>query len=207
MISFNKIGSYGHLGNQMFQYAGLRGISHNRNFEWCLPPKELFGVGYSTRSSIYECFDLSSVKEQNINSLEQPNVEESGYGFDENIFYNCPDNVNINGFFQSYKYFINIKNEIKKDFSFKKEIVDSIPEIGEYACLHLRRTDYVSNNSYKELNWDYYSNALSGVPEQIPVIIISDDPDWCMQQEVFKNSRYVFSEKYSISRSLCNVQV
>ena len=29
-ISYNQLGSNGRLGNQMFQYAGLRGIAANR---------------------------------------------------------------------------------------------------------------------------------------------------------------------------------
>ena len=30
MLSFNKLGKSGRLGNQMFQYAALRGIAANR---------------------------------------------------------------------------------------------------------------------------------------------------------------------------------
>ena len=32
-ISYNRLGSNGRLGNQMFQYAGLRGIAANRGFD------------------------------------------------------------------------------------------------------------------------------------------------------------------------------
>ena len=33
-ISYNQLGSNGRLGNQMFQYAGLRGIASNLNYDW-----------------------------------------------------------------------------------------------------------------------------------------------------------------------------
>ena len=31
-------------------------------------------------------------------------VEEASYEFDENLFNNCPDNVNLEGFYQTEKY-------------------------------------------------------------------------------------------------------
>jgi len=33
MLSFNKLGKSGRLGNQMFQYATIRGISANKNYD------------------------------------------------------------------------------------------------------------------------------------------------------------------------------
>ena len=39
-ISYNQLGSNGRLGNQMFQYAGLRGIASNLNYDWLIPPQD-----------------------------------------------------------------------------------------------------------------------------------------------------------------------
>jgi len=36
-ISFNRLGNDGRLGNQMFQYAFLRGVAKNRKFDWMIP--------------------------------------------------------------------------------------------------------------------------------------------------------------------------
>ena len=36
-ISFNRLGNDGRLGNQMFQYAFLRGVAKNREFDWMIP--------------------------------------------------------------------------------------------------------------------------------------------------------------------------
>ena len=44
MLSFNKLGKSGRLGNQMFQYAALRGIAANRGFDWVVPPPGTSGV-------------------------------------------------------------------------------------------------------------------------------------------------------------------
>ena len=36
-ISFQGLGNEGRLGNQMFQYAFVRGVAHNRGFDWIVP--------------------------------------------------------------------------------------------------------------------------------------------------------------------------
>jgi hypothetical protein len=37
MIGFDYLGKMGRLCNQMFQYAATKGISMNRDFEFCIP--------------------------------------------------------------------------------------------------------------------------------------------------------------------------
>ena len=37
MIGFNHLGRLGRFGNQMFQYAALRGIAANNQTNFCLP--------------------------------------------------------------------------------------------------------------------------------------------------------------------------
>ena len=38
MIGFNALGQLGRLGNQMFQFAALKGIARQRGFNFCFPP-------------------------------------------------------------------------------------------------------------------------------------------------------------------------
>jgi hypothetical protein len=38
MIGFDALGKLGRLGNQMFQYASLKGIARNRGYDYCIPP-------------------------------------------------------------------------------------------------------------------------------------------------------------------------
>ena len=40
MLAFNQIGNLGRLGNQMFQYAAVRGIAAMRGYEFGIPPFE-----------------------------------------------------------------------------------------------------------------------------------------------------------------------
>ena len=44
MLAFNNIGSLGRLGNQMFEYAALRGIAKQQGYEWMIPPPERKGI-------------------------------------------------------------------------------------------------------------------------------------------------------------------
>ena len=55
MIGFNNLGNMGRLGNQMFEYAALRGIAANKGYDWCIPPFHIKGIeNYSfLRTSIY----------------------------------------------------------------------------------------------------------------------------------------------------------
>ena len=39
MIGFDHIGTMGRLGNQMFQYAALKGIAAHRGYEYTIPPE------------------------------------------------------------------------------------------------------------------------------------------------------------------------
>ncbi|MEY3920048.1 MAG: Prochlorococcus phage, partial [Actinomycetota bacterium] len=89
MISFNNLGNLGRLANQMFQYASIKGIAKNRGYEFCIPPKESFGINdllvRGSDTTLYDCFNLTDV---NKDIIINPIVQESGFHFDENIFNN-----------------------------------------------------------------------------------------------------------------------
>ena len=56
MLAFNHLGSLGRLGNQMFEYAALRGIAAYHGYEWCIPPSDRKGI---ENYSLHECFNLA----------------------------------------------------------------------------------------------------------------------------------------------------
>ena len=41
MIGFNALGQLGRLGNQMFQFAALKGIARHHGYQFCFPPSEI----------------------------------------------------------------------------------------------------------------------------------------------------------------------
>lgn len=211
MISFNTLGNLGRLGNQMFQYASLKGIANNRNMEFSIPPKSIFGhIDIAVKKSdatLYDCFDLINV---NQNICNYPRVIESSFSFDENLYNTCPSSVDLFGYFQTEKYFINIESEIRKDFTFKDEIYNIAKETftelffdKDVISLHVRRGDYVLNSNHPVQSLEYYRQALSNFDDNIPVIIFSDDPYWCNEQELFESDRFTISYGNDTKIDLC----
>jgi hypothetical protein len=207
MIGFNHLGLLGRLGNQMFQYAALKGIAANNNYTICIPPSK--GKDEWREHQLFNCFNLSTINSLNIQYIdpERPIVTEKFFSFDEDLFNNCPDWVTIQGFFQTEKYFKHIKEDIKKDFSFRQDILisskEAISELNDPISLHIRRTDYLTNPNHSSLSLEYYENALKKFDSDKTVIIFSDDPSWAYQQSLFSDNRFVVSEGQSNYMDLC----
>lgn len=210
MLSFNYLGNLGRLGNQMFQYASLKGIAKNNQYDFIIPSKNFFGTVDSNVKKgicIYDCFELSSF---NIGITQYETLGESTFGFDKNIYNNCPDNRDLLGYFQCEKYFENIEQEIRKDFTFKNDIIEVSNEIFEQLfentkviSLHVRRGDYLTNPNHPIQSLEYYQSALSYFDSNLSVIIFSDDPQWCDQQEIFQPDRFFISEEGDTAVDLC----
>lgn len=211
MISFNQLGNLGRLGNQMFQYASLRGIAANKGFDFCIPPKETFGVSdlnvKESDSNIHNTFDL---KKYNQNLSNYKIIQESGYHFNEHLFNSCEDNVDLFGYFQSEKYFKDIETEIRNDFCFSNQLVKDCSEFleeldsnREVISLHIRRGDYLNLQPFHPTPpIEYYAEALKQFPK-VSVLIFSDDSDWCMNQELFDDDRYLISSSNTSDFDMC----
>ena len=187
MLAFNQIGNLGRLGNQMFEYAAVRGIAAHHEYDWCIPPFNIKGI---ENYSLSNCFKLESVFENNLSIRENFSyVQERFFHFDQELFDNCPDNVSLHGFFQTEKYF------------------------QDPIFLHVRRGDpnLVDPRGFK---WsytqcgeqhpvqplEYYEKALAEFDDEQPVIVFSDSPEWVKEQEFFSGDRFLISEpqeKYS----------
>jgi len=119
MITIGCLGSKGLLGNQMFQYAALRTISKKFGYQYCLPPTEMFQLD-KKHLNLIDCFKLNDEEHKDLNLYK---IKLNTPGFDEEIFNKCPDNIDIDGYFQDIKYFENNSEDIKKSFTLKKNIV------------------------------------------------------------------------------------
>lgn len=204
MISFNRLGNLGHLGNQMFQYASLKGISHKNNTDFCIPHKEDFGKYYPVKSILDNCFNI----ECNRGISHFTSMMEPKFCFDE-TFFNIDKDLDIFGYFQSEKYFKHIEEDIRKDFTFLPDIYDlsrdffeSLDEV-DILSLHIRRCDYTSNPNHPVQSLEYYESALKYFPKDITVLIFSDDPNWCKDQSLFSDDRFLISEGNDCYSDLC----
>ena len=201
-ISYNRLGSNGRLGNQMFQYAGLRGIAANRGYDWVIPRPDSYG---DSNYGLFDCFEMGSVEEKNFGKLNAPSIATGQFHFSQDFFDGCPDNTNLHDYFTTEKYFANIKDVIRKDFTFKKEILEPCKEIVDELenpiFMHVRRGDYIVNPSAHPMcPISYYEKALELFDENSPVLVFSDSIEWCKEQEFFQGDRFMLSEydeKYS----------
>jgi len=190
MISFSNLGSLGRLGNQMFQYAALKGIAEHNSTDYCLP----------SDTSLHKCFQIPKKDTE----IFYPTIKEESYEFNENIF-SCSEG-DLYGFFQTEKYFYHIEEELRKDFRFYDIIFNSCSHYRkhilseEVAALHIRRGDYITDPNFVLLELDYYIKALKYFPD-LEIMILSDDINWC--REHFVGKRFKFSSSNDPFIDLC----
>jgi len=209
MLAFNHIGSLGRLGNQMFEYAALRGIAAHHDYDWCIPPPDRKGI---ENYSLHECFELSPERKEGVIE-EFQYVQEPHFHFSKEVFEQCPDNMSLYGFFQSWRYFNHIKDVIRKDFTFHKEHLIPCQEMmqelegQEPIMLHVRRGD-PNLTDVRGFKWSYtqcgsmhpvqsiayYEKALSKFDPRQPVVVFSDSVEWVKEQEFFSGDRFLISE-------------
>ena len=212
MLSFNHIGNLGRLANQMFQYASLKGIARNRGYDFCIPPRNVFGqIDELVRGdylTIYDVFDIEN--NNNIQISKNPILHERDHDFDEKLFRSCPDNVDLLGYYQTSKYFDHIKDEIKKDFTFSNEVetvcsemFETIKDGKKVIALHIRRTDYTVNPNHPLQSMEYYELALKHFDKNTNLLVFSDDPEWCQQQELFADDSIMISQGNDADIDLC----
>ena len=198
MIGHSKIGNNGRLGNQMFQYASLRGIAAINGYDWCIPGED---VSHKDNYGLFETFELVHVKPENINTnFEGPFFVEKQHNFIEDLFTKCPDGIDLYGYYQTEKYFSHIAQEIREDFTFRKdyllpcqEYIDSLPSPPIF--LHIRQSDNIGREEYHPiLPIKFFEDALKEFPEETPCFVFTDDLEWCKKQEFFKQERFLFNE-------------
>ena len=194
MISFERLGYFGRLGNQMFQYAALVGFAKASNQSWGIPERnsneiEIGGLGYKEKMNLNEVFNLDYEKEINPDKR-----------FNENgSLVSLPENTDIMGYFQSEQYFNHCKDFVKEQFTFKSECVDKCQKYfkennvdpNQYASVHVRRGDYVTLNGPILLSEDYYETSMR-VLGDMKFMVFSDDIDWCKSNRLFSNENCIF---------------
>lgn len=211
---------YGGLGNQMFQYACGRALSLQNGSELILEVSDLLTIN----RNIYRPFSLShfnhkgvvaDVKAYSLRSvvrLLQRFIGQSLYrqfyvGYHPRV-HSMHGNVYLNGYFQSERYFTNIADTIRSDFTLREKLTGKAAEFEhrvmndpDSASLHVRRGDFVNHSSFRDLaNKDYYVRAITKMRERVPnarFYIFSDDIAWCKDNlELPSDSVFVSSPDF-----------
>jgi hypothetical protein len=200
MIGFNFLGKLGQLGNQMFQYAAAMGVARQLDVPFSIPKhNEVIddGLGNKLRIELFEVFKLVP---DNIGYVSGIDIQEQTFEFDPKFFSLENKNVyNLIGFFQSEEYFKHSEEEVRKNFEFvdyiQDDCKDMVDVVKDSVALHIRRGDYLINSqNHYNLTLDYYQEALSHFDKDQQVIIFSDDSQWCKEQKIFLEDRFLVSE-------------
>ncbi len=223
MIGYDRLGTNGRFGNQLFQYAALRGIAAHHGYEFCIPPDDHhtyanYGMHHpfklphlkhqgfvNKNNSPQAMYSYESLKQLNAST---ENVKESVYYFDEDLFNNFQDGTNLDGFCQTEKYFKHIEDEIREDFAFKDDILEPCNEFistfENILFLHVRRGDNVGREEYyRMMTFDYYKRALEHFDDDAYVLVCSDDPEWCAEQDFFADDRFLVNTDVPKYDHLC----
>lgn len=181
------------LGNQLFQFAALRAVGLCTGYEIRVPSSRDLRLSLfpNCEYRVLGPFDAKVL----IHTYEQP-----GFGFDPEVF-QIPDNTNLEGHFQSEKFFKDFELTIRHDFTFESQIITNARTIlmridqslDHLVSMHVRRGDYVAKpNTHPVLPLTYYKHAMSLFPADAKFILLSDDLEWCKQK--FLESNIYFAD-------------
>jgi hypothetical protein len=115
-------------------------------------------------------------------------IVEKYFNYQSDVF-DISDNIFIRGFWQSEKYFLEYRNTILQEFSFKSKLSEKnlatkkIIQSGTSVSIHVRRGDYISNPSANKvhgvLNENYYKRAIDKLDiDGALFVFFSDDANW-----------------------------
>ncbi len=202
----------GGLGNQMFQYACGRRLSLLHNTKLIIDTKFIEDRtqrdNFTFRDYELKIFNNISVQISDLKMLERyyktdlysrilkkmlyPKIlSEQGREFNARVL-SAGSSLYLIGYWQSEKYFLDIKDVLKKDFEFpsidENEYINTISKsIAESnsISIHIRRGDYVKNqfakSIYTTLSNDYYQKAINYCNKKVKearFFIFSDDPQY-----------------------------
>jgi len=188
----------GGLGNQLFQYAIGRYLA------------EVHGTEVKMDISFFDTYKLHTFSIWPLNireniaiqeevmalTVKMPRVyREKQFHFDADVL-KLPDFVYLDGYWQSEKYFSDIADIIRKEFTVKfpqigrdKDVAEQI-SLCNSVCLHIRRGSYLlpEHSIHGICPMEYYSRCLDYLDRKekdLHLFIFSDDPDWVSENSHF----------------------
>ena len=104
MVTFHKLGELGRLGNQLFQYAALKGLASKNGYTAKIPnPNTMEWQGQRCLLDKFnlDCEYLTDDDKKSIKHI----YNELNWQTQDKNFFTLPDNTTLEGFFQSIFYF------------------------------------------------------------------------------------------------------
>ena len=215
----NIIRMTGGLGNQMFQYAlylKLRSMERDVKMddisEYVLDNARpimlwVFGIDYpkASKEEIDEltdgCLKLSHRIRRKLFGRKSLEYQEADCNFDRQVLEKDP--AYLTGYFQTEKYFADVKEQVRESFSFTGKIWDALDvktaekmklyrvqiRSSRAVAVHIRRGDYLNvPEVYGGICTEaYYEKAVSLIKEKYPdavFYVFSNDVEWAKEWAV-----------------------
>jgi hypothetical protein len=211
----------GGLGNQMFQYAVGRSLSHRLGVSLKIDAtyyendrkRECMLNHLNTSAEVATKEEIIKIKPNSFfhkikqiffgRNLEQKMFQES-YFFKSEIL-NLPDNTYLEGFWQNENYFKDIENILRTEFVLKENLPNTADTLlksidtSNSVSIHIRRGDYALPKYQKifyPLTIEYYNQAIILISKKISdpqFFVFSDDIEWAETLSFPKNTTFVDS--------------
>lgn len=211
MVISNIIGG---LGNQMFQYAAGRSLSLECDQPLLLDVSGFAGYGLHQGFELGRVFNCPAkiASEADVRGIlgwqfsssirrvvSQPSMavfRREGFVVEPHFHYwpgikHVPRDCYLAGYWQSERYFRDIVQVIRSDFTFRQPFNQPNAEFAEQIgqenaiSLHVRRGDYVNNSktnaTHGVCSLDYYRDAIRYISSRVEhpyYFIFSDDMAW-----------------------------
>jgi len=199
----------GGLGNQLFQYAAGQRLAKLHHTELVL---DTYWYAHTPRRDTPRTYELwhypvqarLAVKAESLwcrmhggriarrlpfLPRRWANFREKGFAFDAAVL-RLPDDVYLDGYWQSYRYFEDIGNSIREELSplddmgAQDNFIAAQMRDTQSVSIHIRRGDLVSSPAAAQhgvCGLDYYCAAVQRVCSEVPAarfFVFSDDPSW-----------------------------
>lgn len=205
MITNLQIGSYGRLGNQLFQFATAFNLAKKLNTELLISEESEYqktsgrfnpssNSWDSYSNDLFRLFDLKFAKKEKKAKIQEQ-VKNYYKENDRVCFYpevfNQPDGTNLHGYFQGKEYVDLFEKELREELRFnsfysdygQSELEKFKKDYDKVVSLHIRRGDCLNDNFtiYAELSLEtYYKKIISErVGKNDLILVFSDDLEWC----------------------------
>ena len=176
-ITMSKIGSLGRMANAMFQISAVVGQARKCNTDWFMPEWK------------YTPYFEGDFPTQ-LNNPSLPKYTEKSFHYTEIPFMEI---VDLEGYWQSIKYWQHCEDEIRSMFTFKQEIIERATSFIQKhsngkipVFVHQRYGDYITmKHYYCNLTPEWYMEAMNMFdPTTHHFFVVSDDINLARQNTI-----------------------
>jgi len=162
-VTYQHLGWFGRLGNQLFQIAGTIGLAHRHGMEPRLPSDWSYREWLSIPDELFD--DVEGTEAYALSGLEHLPAQARPFLQDISLWKNEVELI--------HRFFAPSAAAL--------EVLDSQPSDDRpRVAVHVRRGDFVDlADAYPVQPVDYYVSGVADYPDHV-IEVFSDDVDWCV---------------------------